>query len=265
MNFEAPYYIKKIREEFSLKQRVNPRYSLRAFARDLDLHSSTLSSVLKGFRSLPVKNSQHVAAKLNLNSKERTLFLESIYRAKTKIDEIKIDPEDNRFMIDENHFKVLSEWEHFAVETLLELTDFVPTIAGISQRLGITMNRAQVVVDNLLQYGLVKFDETGSLVKVHAKIRTTEDVASQALRIGHRETLDMGKTKLDEIDVELRDFSSVTVAMDLSRMPEVKAVIREFRQKMMALLENGNKTDVCQLAIQFYPLTVQNSDQEKIQ
>jgi hypothetical protein len=38
-------------------------------------------------------------------------------------------------------------------------------------------------------------------------------------------------------------------------MPEVKTIIREFRQKMTALLRDGKKTDVCQMSIQFYPLT----------
>lgn len=265
MSTQESYYILKMREELSLKQRANPHYSLRAFARDLGLHSSTLSSIFKGHRPLPVKNSKHVASKLNLGAKERTLFLESLYRTKTKMDEIKIDSNDDRFIIDEAHYKVIAEWEHFAVETLLEVTDFEATEMSIAQRLGITPTRAKVVVQNLLTYGLVRYDENGKLVKIHERIRTPEDVANQALRDGHKETLEMGKSKLDEIDVELRDFSSMTVAMDLSRMPEVKTIIREFRQKMMALLKDGQKTDVCQLAIQFYPLTIPEKKKETLQ
>lgn len=69
------------------------------------------------------------------------------------------------------------------------------------------------------------------------------------------ETLEIGKNKLEEIEVELRDFSSATVAIDLEKLPEAKTIIREFRQKMSALLRDGEKTDVYQLAIQFYPLT----------
>ena len=62
--------------------------------------------------------------------------------------------------------------------------------------------------------------------------------------------------KLKEIEVELRDFSSMTASIDLDQLPEAKTIIREFRQKMASLLRNGsNKTDVYQLAIQFYPVT----------
>ena len=47
----------------------------------------------------------------------------------------------------------------------------------------------------------------------------------------------------------------MTIAMDIEKLPEVKTIIREFRQKVTALLRDGKKTDVFQLAIQLYPLT----------
>jgi uncharacterized protein (TIGR02147 family) len=265
MSQSEAYYISKIRDDLSLKQRANPSYSMRAYARDLGIHSSTLSAILKGTRPLPVKNSKEVVTRLNLSPKERTLFLESLYRTKTKMDEIRIDQNDDRFILDETHFKVLAEWEHFALETMLEMTNFDATLPQIARRLGITTTRAQVVIHNLLTCGLIRENEQGRLEKVHARIRTPEDVTNHALRASHKETLEMGKSKLDEIEVELRDFSSMTIAMDLGRMPEVKSIIREFRQKMMALLRDGEKTDVCQLSIQFYPLTKPDNKQEVLQ
>ncbi|MDD4973477.1 MAG: DUF4423 domain-containing protein [Bacteriovorax sp.] len=142
-----------------------------------------------------------------------------------------------------------------AVITLFDVDGFNAEVSEISIRLGITKNRTEVVLNNLLTCGLVKKTDEGNLIKAHAKIRTTEDVTSQALKDSHLETLKMGKNKLEEIEIELRDFSAMTIAMDLERMPEVKTIIREFRQKLSALLRDGQKTDVCQLAIQFYPLT----------
>lgn len=259
METTTSYYITKIKEDLSLRQRQNPHYSLRAYARDLGLHSSTLSQIIKGKRPLPLKNSGEVAKKLNLGPKERTLFLESLYKVKTNIDDIKIDQNDDRFMLDESYFKAIAEWEHYAVITLFDVEGFEPGVNEIAQRLGITENRTDVVLNNLLQCGLIKH-ENGKLVKAHPKVRTTEDVQSQALKESHIETLEMGKKKLEEVEVELRDFSSMTIAMDLEKLPEVKTVIREFRQKVSALLRDGKKTDVFQLAIQLYPLTKQTKN-----
>lgn len=254
METNNAFYINKIKEDLSLKQRANPQYSLRAYAKHLGVHSSTLSQVLTGKRGLPIKNAAAVASKLNLGPKERTLFLESLYQLKTSIDDIKLDQNDERFMLDESYAKVIAEWEHYAVITLFDVDGFNADAKEISDRLAISINRAEVVLNNLLTCGLVKTTD-GKLIKSHPKIRTTEDVTFQALKDSHMEALEMGKNKLEEIAVELRDFSTMTIAMDLERMPEVKTIIREFRQKLSVLLRDGKKKDVCQLAIQFYPLT----------
>lgn len=250
------FYQLKLKDVLSLRQRENPQYSLRAYARDLGIHPGTLAKVIKGDRPLPLKDSQAVISKLRLGPKERTLFMESLLRRKTNIDNIKIDPLDTRFMVDESNYKVISEWEHFAVTDLFDLPDFKATVEDVADRLSLSVTRAEVVVQNLLTSGLLAKEDSGKLVRVHADIKTTEDVKSQALKESHLETLKLGMTKLEDIEVELRDFSSSAMAIDLDQLLEAKTIIREFRQKMAALLRDGpKKTDVYQLAVQFYPLT----------
>jgi uncharacterized protein (TIGR02147 family) len=255
MPMEQTYYVTKLKERLSEKQRTKPQYSLRAFARDIDVHASTLSQVLKGKRALPFKSAHTVAGNLSLSPKERTLFLESIFRAKTNIDEIKISELDKIIMHDETYHKGIAEWEHYAVLELFDLANFEVNKKSIASKLDLTPTRVEVVLTNLLQCGLLKNGQNDNYEKAHPDIKTTEDVASNALKESHKETLNMGLNKLDEIEVELRDFSSSTIGIDLEKLPEAKTIIREFRQKMTGLLRDGNKTDVYQLAIQFYPLT----------
>ncbi len=45
------------------------------------------------------------------------------------------------------------------------------------------------------------------------------------------------------------------MAVDSEKIPEAKILIKEFRQKMSALLESGKKDEVYQLAVQLYPLS----------
>jgi uncharacterized protein (TIGR02147 family) len=249
-----PFYLQRLKEDLSRRQRKSPSYSLRAFARDLDLHPATLSLMFKGKRSLPFKNSVSVADKLNLGPKERTYFLESLHREKTSLDKIKISDNDDRFMLDESYFAVIAEWEHDAILTLMDCSDFIFSKEEISERLSISSIRTEVVINNLLQCGLLIQNESG-FSKAYPSIRTTEDIASTALKLSHKETMDIGKDKLEDVDVMMRDFSSMMIAVDTEKMTEAKTIIREFRQKMSALLRDGHKTDVYQLAIQFYPLT----------
>jgi len=249
------YYLTRLKEHLDKRQRQNPHYSLRAFARDLDVHPSTLSAVLKGSRSLPYKDSKRVAKKLALSPMEETLFMESLLQVKTKIDEIKIPVNQERFMLDESYYKILSEWEHFAVLMLFDIQGFKATESDVAKRLDLSESRAESVINHLLVSGLLKEDEKGNLVRTHQQLRTTEDIESQAIQQGHKEALEMGLRKLNEVEVELRDFSEIVLAVDLQKIPDAKAIIREFRQKMAALMKGGQNTDVYQLAIQLYPVT----------
>lgn len=222
------------------------------------MHPSTLSHVLTGKRPLPLKNCPLVLERIPLNAKERTLFVDSLGKKHITLDQIKIAEIDERLLLDEAYFQIIAEWEHYAVLTLFDCEGFEPTFKEISERLQISRTRAEVVITNLLQYGLLKREADQSIVKSQPAVRTTEDVASQALRASHRDTLKLSQKKFEEIPVELRDFSSMMVALDMEKLPEAKAIIREFRQKMLSLLKTGRREEVYQIAIQFYPITKMN-------
>lgn len=252
---QLAYYRKKLKEDFSRRNRINKSYSLRAYARDLGIHPATLSQVLLGKRALPPKNADQIIDRLKLGAKERTLFKESIRQKRDLLDTIKIPDSENQFILDESYYQIIAEWEHYAVLSLFDCMDFRPTLMEISERLDIPKTRAEVVVDNLLACGLLERAKNKTLIKTQPQVRTTEDVISPALRASHRENLEIAGHKLDTVPTELRDFSSIMVAMSDDKIPEVKIIIREFRNKLAQLLKNGRKDKVYQLAIQFYPLT----------
>lgn len=260
-----PYHIHCLKEELSNKQKVNHGYSLRAFARDLDMNSSTLSQVLSGKRKLPVKNIEKVLLKLELTPEAKHLFFESYYRSSSRLDSIKIDPSDNRFVLEQSQFKVIAEWEHYAILAMFNLASFQLNEETVSQKLGLSLNRTQVVLENLKQAGLIKRDDTGKLVKTHPDLKTSEDVLSKGLQESHKETVKMSLDKLESTDVLKRDYSSTTLAIDMQKLPEAKQIIREFRRKMTELMKEGDQTEIYQLAIQFFPLSHLDKNQQEQQ
>jgi len=50
-----------LQNELSRRRRVNPRYSLRAFARSVNLEHSTLSQLLRGKRAMTWKSIRQIA------------------------------------------------------------------------------------------------------------------------------------------------------------------------------------------------------------
>ena len=199
----------------------------------------SLSQIIKGKRPLPLKDSNAVALKLNLGPREKTLFVESLLRNKSVLDQIKISDYDDRLMLDESYYQIIAEWEHYALLELFHLEGFTRTKEEVAARLDLTLNRTEVVINNLITCKLLEVDPDGRLTKINSDIRTSEDITSQALRESHKETMRLGIKKIEEVAIDLRDFSSSTLALDVKKIPEAKAIIREFRQKMAALLASS--------------------------
>lgn len=259
MKKNEAYYIQKLEEEFLKRKNKNKLYSLRSFAKFLEIESSSLGQILKGKRKIPLASAKYIVKKLQLNSIEKMHFFEGLEKGKGHLDKIKINNQDERFILDDSYSKVISEWEHLALLSLFDLTDFELTTDNIVKKLNISESRAIQVIKNLENSELIK-KVNGRYEKFHPRVRTTEDVKSEVIREAHVQSLEMAKNKIKDIEVDLRDFSSLTLAMDLEMLGEAKSVIREFRQKMVALLKEGNKKEVFKLSIQFYPLTEINNN-----
>lgn len=253
MNQQA-YYITKLKQVFSDKQRKNPQYSIRAFSRDIGIDSSSLSKILKGKRRFPLTKVDTLSKNLSFSPREKRVFIESLNNLDQVYEQISIDEEDKRYLLDESYFDIISEWEHYAVLELFELDEFIVNRKNMAFKLGLDLNRVDVVLNNLMDVGLLEF-QNGEYVKVHGGLRTSEDILSNALKASHKETMEMGIEKIEEVDLDLRDFSSTTMAIDPKKLNEAKILIREFRQKMDSLLSKGDKSEVYQLAVQFYPLS----------
>jgi uncharacterized protein (TIGR02147 family) len=245
------YYLRKIKEDFSRRTRSNPAYSVRAYARYLGLHPSTLSQVMLGKRPLPKKLAPQVELKLGLGARESRLFHASLSPKKAAA----LPAADSRLVLDETYHQIIAEWEHYAALTLFDCEGPMPSIPQIADRLGIKLKRAEVVVENLIRFRLLIRDEKSCLTKAQANVKTTEDIFSRALQASHRESLRLAAEKITEIPIELRDFSSVMFAVDPEQMGAAKEMIRDFRRRMAALGEVGRRSEVYELSVQLYPLT----------
>lgn len=253
MSDQAPYYLIKLKEVFASRQRVNPAYSLRAFARHLDLNASTLSAVLKGKRGLPRKTIPTVAKQLKLSPVERAQFVISLQRA-SSMWPTPTAP-STRVLSDELHHVIISEWEHFAILALMDAVDFESSTDWIARRLNISRWRVDSCLQHLIESQLIVRAKDESLSKTHAQFTTSDDVMSLALQKSHTESLQIAQQKLEAIPLNQRDFSSVMVTLSADHIALAKTLIRNFRKDFMALVEQTPGREVFQLNLQFFPLT----------
>ncbi len=76
---------------------------------------------------------------------------------------------------------------------------------------------------------------------------------SLALQKAHTDALNIAKEKLETVPMEQRDYTSVTMAISTKKIPEAKAIIREFQEKLHALLTSDPQTKSINLVVNYSP------------
>jgi uncharacterized protein (TIGR02147 family) len=240
-----------LRWEYSQRRGRNSSYSLRAFARHLSLSSGALSEIFVKKRPLTVKQGDKIAARLGYSPNERLVFLGAI-RALHAPEVVPVI--DKPFTeVTEQAFRIVSDWYHYAIRELVETVGFKSDPRWIAERLGISVTEVKGALTRLEKTGLI--EKNNLSWKTSQSVTTHHDVPSHAQRHFHRQSLDRVKSALDEVPLELRDITAITMAIDVSKLNTAKEEIKKFRRRLSQILEQGRKTEVYQLNIQLIPLT----------
>ncbi|MCC2679633.1 MAG: hypothetical protein K0R29_2209 [Pseudobdellovibrio sp.] len=234
--------------ELEKRRARNPLYSLRAFARDLGLGLGSLSEVLSGKRDLSKKNLLKVLQNINLDADQRTALLNSSQGTKPQT------PEEAHQLLLEDEFKLIADWYYLAILNLAKLKTNKADPAWISERLALEPYLAIEALERLQRLGLLKV-ERAKLVRTAKPLTTSSDLPSTAIRKHHSQNLILAEKAIHNVPVELREFGSVTMPVNLKNLPKVKALLLKTRKKAAVLLEEGTTNEVYTLSFQLFPVT----------
>ncbi len=234
-----------LQEEFLKRMKKNPQFSMRAFAQILDLDSGHLSRILAGKRGVGSKIRRKMLANLQLDVKT----LESLVSLKKKEIDYKT--------LTIEHFKLISDWYHYAILELTRISEFKSDHKWIAKKLNISVNQVNMAVERLFKLGFMAVDENQNYVDKSGDITTVgNDFTNAAFKNLQKQVLQMGIEAIENTDYSRRSQSSVTYAMNSQDLPEIKKRIREFEKELTAFIERDCERDsVYQLGISFYPLT----------
>lgn len=233
-----------LRREFRERQARNPSYSLRSFAKALDIDSSSLSKIMTGRRdaSSAIINSVARVLKLDLGS------IGKVYR------------EQEFSSLSEKQFSIIADWQHFAILDLVQLRTFKPDLDWMAKQLSIEKALVKNSVDRLLACGLLKA-ENGTLIKTSAQF--TNDLglrSSVAQKEYQRQVVQLGLSAIDDCESFKKEICSITIAANPAKLELAREKIKQFRRDMCALMEDGQSEEVYHLAIQLYPVTNRQSE-----
>lgn len=247
--FDYLSYRDLLTAEFNRRQVRNPRYSLRSFAKDLELSPGRLSEILSQKQGLSEEVASNVAKKLKLNAMETDYFINLVEsehaRSKSKREIAKIrlkkfghNPESQLKM---EYFKIISDWYHFAIMELTNLHGFKNEPAWIANQLGITEKEAQEGVERMIQVGLLELKKKKLVGTKKTLVKTPSDVPSEHIKRHHFQVLKKALEALYNHDVDQRDFYTMTLAIDKESLPELKQVLKENHERLYRKAHSSKK------------------------
>jgi DNA-binding MarR family transcriptional regulator len=241
-------FIAKLLNEYQNRKKLNPRYSLRAFAKLLQIDQSLLSKTINGNR----------APSDQLIGKAGVILgwpLETIrYFQASPVDYLPI--EDAGFLF-------ISDWLHFALLELLKTKSAESNPHWLALRLGIHVSEVTVALNRLEHYGYVQIkNDRYKLLKPNNNWVNFERT-SEARKTLQKNLLAKAQQAIHEVPLELRENGSLTLAIDKSLIPIVKKKMADFRKDIDRLVsrKSGSHTDeVYQMCMAFFPLTKITTD-----
>ena len=136
------------------------KHSLGDFARHIGLTASRLSEVLSEKKGLSRLSAQIIAGRLKYDAVETEYFCDLVESKDARSSALR-EAAKNRVNAktgdrEADLLQALSDWHHFAIMELTRVKDFKSTTHGISETLGIPVEKTAEALDRLMRLKVIK-------------------------------------------------------------------------------------------------------------
>lgn len=247
---KAHYELKKVMQlRLAEMQAKNPQFSLRAFAKSLDIHAASLSEFFNDKRQFSPKLQKKIISQLNIapDKKEHLLGL---------VEKHSKTPENvERIQIDTDSYYLVKDSIYYSILCLIETKDFVEDYDWMAKRLKRDVKEVKEAIERLERVGYIKRLHDGKMTVGEAHLMTTDDIANMSLRLRHAENLDAAKDALLNLSLDKRYFRFETLAIGMDQMPEFKKLAQDFFNGLVAISNKSDKSEVYEFCFNFFPRT----------
>lgn len=258
-------YIDILKHQLEIRSAKNSSYSLRAFARDLDLNPSRLSEILSKKKGLSLAAATILADKLGLNIEEKEFFLLSVKAQHARSLKVKdeathtlnglLAPQKKTKQFELQEIEQAYNWYHTAILELTELKDCQHTVEWFAKKLKLKKVIVKNALERLENIGWITFED-GIYKSSYIESETTFDVPSSTIRKYHEEILKKAEQSLMTDNVLEREFLNMTLAFSKEHMNEAKEAIRLFQKDFAEKFypKEKEKDSVYQLSVHLFRL-----------
>lgn len=270
--------IEFVNRQFSLKKEVNPRFSLRSYAKILGYENpSLLSSVLKGERKLNPELAEKIANQLNLSAVEQKYFQLLILIRYAKNDSERMmytdlleatRPESiaSEFSVSIDSFRFIDDWYHVAILEMIELKNFKYSYEWMAKKLGRGLNAelVEAAVARLIRLELIE-DHKKTLKRKEGYFVVDKNIPSDAIKKHHDQFIQFARQAIFDQPIAERDVRSSTITLKKKNYKKAQEILKKAHAELLELSCKDDGEDVYQLCTQFYKLTSDiDRDNEKV-
>ena len=163
----------------------------------------------------------------------------------------------NVHLYDLETFSLISDSYHYDLLELIKLPNLSHSTKSLSDALGLEQKTVKSALNRLIKLGLLSKDENGRYInKDEFSSSITKTQTSKAHQNHQKQILETAIVALDNVPVEFRSQSSMTMAIDVKKLPQAREFIKEFRRNLAKFLTDSNDpNDVYNLSVSLFPVT----------
>ncbi len=247
--------------EHEMRRARRPSYSMRAFARDLEVSPSSLNDFLKGRVGMSNDRIERIAAVLRWSEKRKDHF-QDLIAAKYEKDvgaklsaqtRIRSRLKDGTFGLSVDAFRAISEWHHLVILEICECKDGMDA-AAIAKELSLAPATVQQAVKRLIGLGLLQ-KSTNGLKPVESASHFGDDAPSDAIVSFHCQVIQLAQKALQEKPASEREALSVMFSLNREDLEKMNA---EIKKSVMSIInryaQHAPKDHIHTIALQSFPI-----------
>ena len=238
-----------LKKYFVIKNR-NPKFSLRGYAKTINMSSGRLSQYLSGKELPSDRTLQKISEIISLDEEQIKILKQYIEQQNY----LRRGAGFTNVCLNED-FNLLKDFDTWRIFNLLK---FKPRTGlkteELSDILLIQQKKALDILINLQERGLI-FEKTGRWERSLSNITTSNEIPSADIRGFHKNMIYESIKHLKEDNLEVRDFSSITLTLNPKKIEKAKMMIASFRGEFSKEMFERDSNSLYQINFQLYPLT----------
>lgn len=236
-------YIPILMQILDERVRSNPSYSMRSYARDLNIAPSTLSEILKGKKGISSKKASEIVIALKLPEWQATYFMNLVALKHSRTKAAKevafnnIQQQTSLILVEKlkaDTMKALTSTLDLAILECVHLKNFNNTHEWIADKLSFPLKEITACVERLINVKLLEI-VNGTWRDLSPFFTSSDGIPSEAIRAFNIDILRTMEKKIINEPINDRIMKSVVFSLEEAHVVEAKNILNEAIAKILNL------------------------------